>query len=241
MTTYQTTHKNKTTWKPIQKPAEIAENRLIESILNGSFPINTHLPAERELSQTLGVTRPTLREVLQRLARDGWLEIQQGKPTRVRDYWKEGKLGVLNTLSEHLQHLPDNFVLNLLNARLAMAPTYTSLAVSRSPEEVEQLLAGRHALDESPLSYTKFDWDLQHQLTILGQNPVFVMILNGFKDMYLNLAPYYFSIPAARQKSANYYNDLANAAHNNDCSKAKKLTETIMRDSLVFWRHTKLT
>ncbi|MGC6744236.1 GntR family transcriptional regulator [Escherichia coli] len=37
------------------------------------------LPAERELSELIGVTRTTLREVLQRLARDGWLTIQHGK------------------------------------------------------------------------------------------------------------------------------------------------------------------
>ena len=72
-------------WQPIQKPAEVAESRLLESILSGSFPINRTLPGERELAKQLGVTRPTLREALQRLARDGWLDIQQGKPTRVRD------------------------------------------------------------------------------------------------------------------------------------------------------------
>ncbi|VEI44878.1 fatty acid metabolism regulator [Actinobacillus equuli] len=34
------------------------------------------------------MTRTTLREVLQRLARDGWLHIQHGKPTRVNDVWE---------------------------------------------------------------------------------------------------------------------------------------------------------
>ncbi|XPE41305.1 GntR family transcriptional regulator [Shigella flexneri] len=39
-------------------------------------------------SQTIGVTRTTLREVLQRLARDGWLTIQHGKPTKVNNFWE---------------------------------------------------------------------------------------------------------------------------------------------------------
>ena len=60
-------------WQPIQKPAEIAESRLLEAILSGSFPINSNLLWERDLAKQLGVTRPTLREVLQRLARDGLL------------------------------------------------------------------------------------------------------------------------------------------------------------------------
>ena len=58
------------------------------SIWNNRFPPGSILPAERELSELIGVTRTTLREVLQRLARDGWLTIQHGKPTKVNNFWK---------------------------------------------------------------------------------------------------------------------------------------------------------
>jgi GntR family transcriptional regulator, negative regulator for fad regulon and positive regulator of fabA len=239
MTTYQKASEATKNWDPVQKPAEIAETRLIEAILDGTFSINSSLPGERELSESLGVTRPTLREALQRLARDGWLEIHQGKPTRVRDYWKEGRLGVLNSLSEHPDMLPTNFIPNLLNVRLAMAPMYTALAVTNAPRKVTRLLEGRSELDQSPEVFAQFDWRLQHSLTLLSENPVFVMILNGFEDMYLNLAPFYFSIPAARQHSLEYYENLAKAADKKDVFGAKHLTEEIMRDSLNFWQQTK--
>ena len=65
-----------------QSPAGFAEEYIIESIWNNRFPAGSILPAERELSELIGVTRTTLREVLQRLARDGWLTIQHGKPTQ---------------------------------------------------------------------------------------------------------------------------------------------------------------
>jgi GntR family transcriptional regulator, negative regulator for fad regulon and positive regulator of fabA len=240
MTTYQSKLKENSSWQPVQKPAEIVETRLIDAILDGTFPINSHLPAERELSEALGVTRPTLREALQRLARDGWLEIHQGKPTRVRNYWTEGKLGVLNTLSEHPDHLPDDFIPNLLNVRLAMAPMYTASAVSNAADQVVLILKGRHVLDESPIAFTNFDWNLQHELVLLSKNPVFIMILNGFENLFLNLAPYYFSIPEARQHSLQYYADLSEAAEKKDVNRAKTLTEDIMRESLNFWHQTKL-
>ena len=201
MTTYQLNEKQKKSWKPVQKPAEIAESRLIAAILNGTFPPEGHLPGERELSESLGVTRPTLREALQRLARDGWVEIHQGKPTRVCNYLQEGNLGVLNALSENPQHLPENFVSDLLNARLAMAPMYTAQAVEHAPEALLEILEERKTLDDSPEAFARFDWHLHHQLTILSGNPVFVLILNGFKDLYLNLAPVYFTIADARQHS----------------------------------------
>jgi GntR family negative regulator for fad regulon and positive regulator of fabA len=239
MTTYQKPSKISKTWQPIPKAAETIENRLIEAILDGTFSINSHLPGERELAESLGVTRPTLREALQRLARDGWVEIHQGKPTRVRDYWKEGRLGVLNSLSERPNKLPDNFIPNLLTVRLAMAPMYTGLAVSNAPKQVAQLLDGRFDLNQSPDHFTQFDWNLQHTLTLLSDNPVFIMILNGFEALYLNLAPFYFAIPGARQRSLDYYENLADAAEKEDVFSARTLTEEIMRDSLNFWQQTK--
>ncbi len=89
------------TWEIPPKPAELAENRLVEAILDGTFPINSNLPPERELSESLGVTRPTLREALQRLSRDGWIEIHHGRATRVKDYWREGNLLILTAIAQH--------------------------------------------------------------------------------------------------------------------------------------------
>ncbi|MCB2202933.1 fatty acid metabolism transcriptional regulator FadR [bacterium] len=240
MTTYQLKKQKKKSWKPVRKPAEIAESRLIEGILNGTFQPDSHLPGERELSESLGVTRPTLREALQRLARDGWVEIHQGKPTRVCNYLQEGNLGVLNALSERTEHLPEDFVSDLLSVRLAMAPMYTAQAVQRAPEALLDLLQDREELDNAPDVFAQFDWHLHHQLTILSGNPVFVMILNGFKDLYLNLAPHYFAIADAREHSRFFYNELVKAAKNKDAYRARTLTESIMRDSLTFWEQTDL-
>ncbi|MFP1591218.1 fatty acid metabolism transcriptional regulator FadR [Escherichia coli] len=82
-----------------QSPAGFAEEYIIESIWNNRFPPGTILPAERELSELIGVTRTTLREVLQRLARDGWLTIQHGKPTKVNNFWETSGLNILETLA----------------------------------------------------------------------------------------------------------------------------------------------
>ena len=109
-------------WDIPQRPAELAETRLINAMLDDQFPINSHLPPERTLAAQLGVTRPTLREALQRLARDGWIEIHHGKSTRVRDYWHEGSLAVLGTIARRQDHIPPEFVPNLLQVRAVLAP-----------------------------------------------------------------------------------------------------------------------
>lgn len=241
MTSYQLNSEVHQNWQHISKPAQIAERRLIEAILDGTFPVNSHLPGERELATALGVTRPTLRETLQRLERDGWIEINQGKPTRICDYLKEGNLGVLNTLSHFPNHLPDNFVTDLLSVRLSVAPTYTALAVENKPQEVIHLLEPRHDLGEEPENFARFDWQVHHVLTLLSENPVFVLILNGFKDLYLHLGPYYFSISSARQHSQHFYQDLAEAAKNGDPNQARILSDMVMRESMIFWQQVKLS
>src|SRR4030043_1715032 len=127
-------------WRPPERPAEYAEKSLILEILNGDYPPGSVLPAERELALKLGVTRPTLRETLQRLERDGWLNIQQGKSTRVNDFWKDGGLNVLNALVQYSEKLPPNFIPNLLHVRLVLAPAYTRQAVENSPSQVSNYL-----------------------------------------------------------------------------------------------------
>ncbi len=66
--------------------AAYAEQELVRSILNGGYPPNTCLPSERELAGELGITRPTLRETLKKMERDGWIRIRHGKSTLVNDF-----------------------------------------------------------------------------------------------------------------------------------------------------------
>ena len=223
-------------WDPPHKPAELAESRLIEAILDGHFSIGSSLPAERELARSLGITRPTLREALQRLARDGWLEIHQGRPTRVRDYWQEGSLGVLGTVVEHASHLPQDFVPNLLYVRQLLAPAYIRLAVLNQPGPVLEILANYPDLADTPATYAAADWQLHHRLTIASGNPIFTLILNGFCDFYQTMALVYFQAPASRRHSQNFYLRLIEAAQAGDPERAEAVTRAVMLDSLALWQ-----
>jgi GntR family negative regulator for fad regulon and positive regulator of fabA len=220
------------------KPAEFTENQLIDAILEGHFPIGSYLPSERDLASQLGVTRPTLREALQRLARDGWVEIHHGKPTRVRDYWHEGNLGVLGAIARRSDNLPPDFVPNLLFVRQLLAPTYTFQAVAQAPEVIVALLKHPPKPEDSPEDYTSFDWKLHHQMTVASGNPVFTLILNGFNELYHQMGRIYFSVPAARQHSRQFYGELKAAAEAKDPQAAKQIALQVMVESLDLWRHS---
>jgi GntR family transcriptional regulator, negative regulator for fad regulon and positive regulator of fabA len=220
---------------PPQRPAIYAEQALVTDILNGTFPPGSTLPAERELSMQLGVTRPTLREALRRLESDGWLSVQQGKPTQVNDYWKDGGLNLLSSLLRNSQELPDNFIPNLLEVRLAMAPSYTRAAVENSPTEVAAFLDRSGILNDSPDLYASFDWELHKTLTICSNNPIYSLILNGFSGFYEQMGLLYFQQEEARLSSQSFYQALQKAALKIDPREAEKITRKVMQLSIILW------
>lgn len=225
-------------WNSPQKPAELTETRLIEAILSGHFPIDSNLPGERELAAQLGVTRPTLREALQRLSRDGWVEINQGKPTRVRNYWQEGSLGVLAAIARHQSSLPPDFVANLLAVRVLLAPAYARAALENNPACLLALLKDYPDLPDEAEAYARADWALHHQLTICSGNPVFTLILNGFRDLYPVMGERYFRRPEARAASQAFYAGLLASLEAGDPAQAEQVTRAAMQTALRLWEST---
>ncbi|XSG75872.1 fatty acid metabolism transcriptional regulator FadR [Herpetosiphon llansteffanensis] len=219
----------------LQRPASYCEAQLINRIIGGSYTAGTSLPSERELAVQLGVTRPTLREAIQRLARDGWLVVQQGKPTMVCNIWHDGGLGVLRSLVQHSAELPAQIVPQLLAVRLDLAPTYTALAIEHHAEQIGGLLQTALPLADNAAAYAAFDWQLQHQLTIASANPIYTLILNGFRDFYSMMALHYFGLAQARQQSADFYQTLLHAAKTHDVALARQASQAAMHQSIELW------
>lgn len=222
-------------WSAPKRPVDHVEEALITAILKGEFAPGDHLPAERELAGMLGVTRPTLREVLRRLERDGWVLIQQGKPTVVNDYWWEGGLNVISGIVRYSQDLPEDFVHNLLQVRCDLAPSYTREAVSHDALAVAALLDDADTLPDTPDAFAAFDWQVQHVLAVLSHNPVYALILNGFTGFYEKLARQYFAPAEARQVSRQYYADLRSAAEAGDATLAGQVAGEVMAQSIQLW------
>lgn len=222
-------------WITPKKPADLAEKQLLAAILDGSFPVGSALPPERELALAIGITRPTLREALQRLARDGWIQIRHGKSTIVSDFWKEGNLVMLNALSQQPGVLTQNFIPYLLEVRAALAPAYSRLAFCRSSEQLVHLLEPYTDLPDTPEAYARADQELHHQLTLLSGNPIFVLIYNGFRKISCQAGLLYFASAEARRYSQSYYQGLLEDAIHKDAESAARRTAKVMQDSMDFW------
>jgi len=223
-------------WSAPQRPAAYAEETLVNAILDGVYPSGTTLPGERDLAAQLGVTRPTLREVLGRLERDGWLTIQHGKSTRVNDFWLEGGLNVLDALARRPDALPGDFIRRLLEVRLALAPAYACDAVRCGAADVAAYLAGAAGLADTADAYAGFDWGLHHALTVASDNPVYTLILNGFAGLYRQMALVYFSQAEARVSSQTFYQELLGAIQQQCPTAAQRIVERVMKESIVLWQ-----
>lgn len=220
-------------------PASFAEKYIVRSIWEDKFPPGSILPAERELSELIGVTRTTLREVLQRLARDGWLTIQHGKPTKVNDIWESSGLNVLETIADLNPAGEPVLLEQLLSARTNISAIYFKGAVRHNPEKVLEALKEIASLDNDPKAYVEFDYQLHHSLAYHSGNPLYVLILNGFKGLYSRVGEDYFAIDKARELAFEFYKALQQLAQNKNHTAIPALMRNYGINSGKVWQKFK--
>jgi GntR family negative regulator for fad regulon and positive regulator of fabA len=195
-----------------QSPAGFAEEYIVTSIWNGKFAPGSILPAERELSELIGVTRTTLREVLQRLSRDGWLTIKHGKPTKVNNFWETSGLNILETLARLDQDGVSELVDQLLSARTNISAVFIRGAIKNNPDLVIQELEKAGEIEDNAEAFSQFDYRLNHGFAMASGNAIYVLTMNGFKGLYSKIARFYFSYPESRKLALSFYEELKSFA-----------------------------
>ncbi len=224
---------------PALKPAESAEDQLLVGILNGHYQAGTPLPPERELAVELKVTRPTLREVLQRLARDGWLEIHHGKPTIVRNYLEDGSLTILSTLAERVETIPVEMVEQILQTRLLLAPAYTRLAIANVAGEVEKTLQTIVEDSDDPVVLAKMDFQMQKVLARLSRNSILLALVNNLEVLFIQTMTLFYQNEEARKQARVYLRMVYKAARAGEPDAAEAVTRRVMRDYIQLWENMK--
>lgn len=219
-----------------KSPAGFAEEYIVESIWNGEFPPGSILPAERELSELIGVTRTTLREVLQRLARDGWLTIQHGKPTRVNNFWETSGLNILETLARLDEDKMPELTDQLLSARTNISAIYTRAAIKVNPQAIIEFLEKSKELEDTAQAFADYDYQVHHQLALAGNNRIYVLVLNGFRGLYSKIGGHYFSDPRTRALAKQFYLDLITLAEKGDFDGSISLLRKYGHQSGEIWQ-----
>lgn len=218
-----------------QSPAGFAEEYIVESIWSDRFPPGTILPAERELSELIGVTRTTLREVLQRLARDGWLTIQHGKPTKVNNYWETCGLNILETLARLDQEGQPKLLDNLLSARTNLSAVFIRAAFRQSPEKSREIIQRYKDVPLDGKSFAQHDYQMHHDLAFASNNPVYVLTMNGFRGIYARVGGFFFNHECARNIAIDYYQRLLVVLDNEESDKVVSVVRKYGIESGKIW------
>ncbi|NPE50969.1 fatty acid metabolism transcriptional regulator FadR [Dickeya dadantii] len=218
-----------------QSPAGFAEEYIIESIWNNRFPPGSILPAERELSELIGVTRTTLREVLQRLSRDGWLTIQHGKPTKINNFWETSGLNILETLARLDHDSVPQLIDNLLAVRTNIAGIFIRTAIRLHPAKSVEILKLTESVKDTSDAYAELDYNVFRGLAFASGNPIYGLIINGLKGLYIRVGRYYFSNQEARKTALAFYRRLESLSRDGLYEQVPDVIRQYGKESGALW------
>lgn len=166
--------------------------QLIAELVAGRLEPGESLPAERALTQRLGVNRQAVREALQRLAQAGLVEINQGEPTRALDYRRSAGLDLLPRLLLGAGGTLDVEVArSIIEMRALIGPEVARLAATRSRAEVlpelETVVAEMGATEDLSL-LAGLDLDFWDLLIDAADNIAYRLAFNSLRETYEPMA-----------------------------------------------------
>lgn len=167
-------------------PDDVFE-QLLDEVVDGGLSPGDALPSERRLSELLGVSRPAVREALQRLSATRLLEVRHGGATTVRDFQRYAGLDLLPRLLVRNGELDPAIARSIVEARLAIGPTVASLAAARHHRAGSDALgAAVDVLADAPDSSSRQRaalafWD---EVVDLADSVVFRMMFNSLRLAY---------------------------------------------------------
>lgn len=225
---------------PSQKElrADRVERGLIERILNGTYPSGSELPGERVLCKEFGVARPALREALQRMSRDGWLDIQQGKATRVVDLAQDGTLSILTGILKADSRFFGSFVPDALEMWALVAPFYTAWAIQNHAEKIAEMIEGFSEIEDRSEQTVMAMWKLHRYMIELGGNVVYLLTFNSFNEFYRKLSLYYYRSAERRAGAHQFWKALHTAATGGDVAGAAVLVREYIMTIDHDWKAT---
>jgi GntR family transcriptional repressor for pyruvate dehydrogenase complex len=166
------------------KPRRVVDqvfDQLRELVLRGSLKPGEQLMPERELATALGVSRPTVREAINKLVVMGLLEHKQGQGTFVRSPNDKEKNPLVVAMEAQDARLED-----LLEVRMGLECNAAVLAAQRADEK--DILFLEKNIEEMKMEIasgglgTEADVSFHMGICYASKNPIQVQIMRYFYD-----------------------------------------------------------
>ncbi|MFI0816039.1 FadR/GntR family transcriptional regulator [Streptomyces sp. NPDC021098] len=169
------------TVEPREPLAAEVSRRLIEYLMSGEVQPGDRIPSERQLTEMLGVNRPTVREAIKSLGFLGLLEIRQSSGT----YFRGPDSDVLYRLFELGLVLGERGAKDMLRARAELEVVVAGLAAEARDEAGVELLRARLATMRGcpDVEFAEADTAFHAALAELAGNSVLRDMLKGMRAM----------------------------------------------------------
>lgn len=170
---------------------ELFISNIEAKILSGELPVGQQLPPERQLAQSMGVSRAVVNSGIVELENRGFLDVRPRVGTFVADYRRAGTMETLKSIMTYNRgRLRNEEIRSILEVRdaldkLAVAdiiPHVTELDNMLLQEKVEAI---RQARDNRQAAEAAFAF--QHELAMLSGNTLLPLIFRSFYSSVLVL------------------------------------------------------
>ena len=220
---------------PRKRAAVEAADKVREGILTGRFRPGTSLPGERELSETLGVSRLTLRSALAHLEAEGLVRPVHGSGTRVLDYREHGGvdlLGYLARLAFEGRVVPIDVLGDLLELRRAVAIEAVGLAAERATDEqirvLREHLAMQSELLDRPRAFMAADLAFARLIVRATHNLAFELIFNTVARTVESNAGVELAFFANAPQTIRVYARLLDIVERREAHRARRATAALL-------------
>jgi GntR family transcriptional repressor for pyruvate dehydrogenase complex len=207
-------------------------DQLLGEVVDGELAAGDPLPSERRLAEVLGVSRPAVREALQRLSQAGVVEVRHGGSTTVRDFRTSAGLDLLPRLLVRDGKLDIAVGRSILQARQSIAPAVAAQAASSGGSAAgEALRAAVEDLGRASDSETRQHAALAfwHTVVEAADSIVYRLLFNSLRSAYEPAIAALGPLLEAEVDNHEAYRALAEAVAAGDPTTAREAADELLR------------
>lgn len=178
--------------------------RVMQSLVGGDFSPGDKLPSERQLAETYNVSRPVIREVMQRLKERGILHIAPGSGAFLREATPLDWARPLDALGSHRA----STTRQLVEARVMLEVRAASLAADRATaSDLANLRRALHVFAQSTDLFARARCDIAFHSLIArsSHNPVVEMMFGAIAPLVFEVMLRSLSDPKVTQRGEPFH------------------------------------
>lgn len=206
--------------------------RLRDLILSGELPAGDRLPNERELADSLGVNRSSVREALKRLEFLELIEVRHGQGSFVRALSESSSLQVIEALLADPRTITRELLRQLLEFRRHISLHVVELAAcNHTPDQLgraQALLERERAAGTDPKRALALDVEMNALLGEATGNLMYQLLSNLFTRLIERLGPIYYNTDRDHERSRATHARLLEAIGAGDPAAARTVLEQML-------------